>query len=72
MSILTVDDIMKRILIATKTSPIAVFAEEKGLDAVFGATIDTLQKIQHSTSYIGMFHGDMNQEKVRVILEGIK
>jgi hypothetical protein len=73
MSYSNVDAIMERIKIATKQSPIAVFTGSRGLNAVFGATIDTLTKINYEPeNYVGMFYGEMDQAEVRDILEKIK
>jgi hypothetical protein len=64
---------MARIAIATKSSPIAIFSGSKGLNAVFGATIDTLTLIKEEPeNYIGMFYNEMDQDEVRNILEEIK
>jgi hypothetical protein len=68
----TVPKILKRIEIATKDSPIAVF-NDNGLNAVFAATVDTwLQIGRGDPNLIGVFYGDMDLDRVKIILEEIE
>ena len=75
MSIATVENILKRIEVATKDSPIAVFkgsSVDRGLDAVFWTT-DTVWRVAESeSSFIGAFYKDMDLDKVKDILENVK
>jgi hypothetical protein len=66
----TIPHILKRIDCATMKSPIAVFKTERGLDAVFAATIDTWTRIgAGDPDLLGVFHGGMNMAKVQSKLE---
>ena len=74
MSISPIEIIIDRIRTAIPDSPIAVFLitnerNTKGLDAVFGATIET-QKIitENPDNLIGVFDQTMNLNKIRSIL----
>ena len=75
MSIGTVEHILKRIEVATKDSPIAVFkgsSKDRGLDAVFWTT-DTMWRVAEGKSnYIGAFYGTMDMNKIKEILENVK
>ena len=68
MSLYPVSQIMARIEVATPKSPIAVFTtpEEMLLEAVFGATIKTMQRINNNDlSFVGCFHKNMDKKEVR-------
>ena len=73
MSEATLRHVMERIEGATKQSPIAVFRSEfRGkLNAVFGATLHTLQLIDSKDkSYIGSFHKEMDADAIYKKLDG--
>lgn len=73
MTVSAINHILFRIKTATKESPIAVFAIPKKdralLNAVFGATVTTLQLIKtNDPLFIGCFHENIDLLPVRAKL----
>lgn len=71
MSLTTLDIAMSRIELALPHSPIAVFRTDvpRRLNTVFANTAMTQDLIRgQSSRLIGVFHGQMNLERVRVEL----
>lgn len=71
MTIQSVDTILARIKMAQPSSPVAIFKEKKGFNAVFEATTKTKQLINDSPeTYIGSFNMYSNIDSISEALIG--
>lgn len=74
MSICTVSIAMDRIKSARKKSPIAIFrcAEENMIEAIFGDSITTRQRLEHDKTFVWMFDGSMDLDCVAAKLNEVE
>ena len=67
----TPEVVLDRIKVAKPESPIAVFRcnEEGKLDAVFAATIQSMKEIRDGCGLVGVYHREMNLDRVMLDLQ---